>query len=64
MKLIAVIEQPAVIRRTLDHLGLTAPATRFRPTPADCRAPAVRETPEWTYEPVEDALPPPDLLSI
>lgn len=64
MKVIAVIEQPAVIRRILDHLGLTAPPTCFRPPPAECRALAVRETPEWTYEPVEDALPPPDPLTI
>jgi hypothetical protein len=52
MKMIAVIERPAVIRQILDHLGVAA-------TPASLRAPpdppdgGVAERPrEWAYEPL------------
>jgi hypothetical protein len=71
MKIIAVIEQPGVVRQILDRLGLPS-------RPASLRAPPelpVRGTPvgpgdgrpadpprEWVYEPVFDDLPIPDPL--
>ena len=66
----ALIEQPAMVRQILDHLGIAIPSR------AD-RSPPVRRTPdscgeaarglsarEWTYDPVEDDLPPLDPLTI
>ena len=56
MRMIAVIEQPAVIRQILDHLGIaqhhadrSPPITR----PADScgNASFVRESPAWSYDP-------------
>jgi len=52
MKVIAVIERPAVIRRILDHLGLLTAAPQLG-APAD--APdllATQQPREWSYEPL------------
>jgi len=60
MRVIAVIERPAVVRRILAHLGLPTAAPSFRapPDPPDGRA---ADPPrEWSYEPLLDDLPVPD----
>ena len=60
MKVIAVIERPAVIRQILEHLGLSTAAPSFRapPDPPDGRG---ADPPrEWSYELLFDDLPVPD----
>ena len=60
MKVIAVIERPAVVRQILDHLRLptTAPSLRAPPDPPDDLA--ADQPREWSYEPLFDDLPIPD----
>ena len=65
MKIIALIERPAVIRQILDHLGLSnlglstvTPGLRAPPDAPDGLAAA--QPREWSYEPVLDDLPIPD----
>jgi hypothetical protein len=54
MKVIAVIERPAVVRQILDHLGLptAAPSPRAPPDPPDDLA--ADQPREWSYEPLLD----------
>jgi hypothetical protein len=52
MKVIAVIERPAIIRQILEHLGLSTAAPSFRAPPDPPR--------ESSYEPLLDDLPVPD----
>lgn len=57
MRVIAVIERPAVIRRILDHLGLSyvPPSLRAPPDPPGGQ---VADRPrEWSCEPFFDDLP-------
>jgi hypothetical protein len=57
MKVIAVIDRPAVIRQILEHLGLStaAPSLRAPPDPPDGLA--ADQLREWSYEPLLDDLP-------
>ena len=57
MRVIAVIEQPDVIRQILEHLGLAILSRAERAPPELARPLAVAEASEWTYDPV-DADPP------
>ena len=66
MRVIAVIERPAVIRRILDHLGLPTGAPSLRAPPAlpergthtgPPDAAATGQPREWSYEPFFDDLP-------
>jgi hypothetical protein len=60
MKVIAVIERPAVVRQILDHLGLPSGAGSLR-TPPDPPVDVAGDHPrEWSYEPFFDDLPVPD----
>ena len=64
MKVIAVIDRPAVIRQILEHLGHSTAAPSFRapPDPPDGRG---ADPPrEWAYEPLFDDLPIPDPLLV
>jgi len=57
MRVIAVIERPAVVRRILDHLGLSCVPPSLR-APPDPPGGQVADRPrEWSYEPFFDALP-------
>jgi len=56
MKVIAVIERPAVIRQILDHLGLPTAAPHLRAPPDPPDALAAQQPREWSYEPVFDDL--------
>ena len=53
MRVIAVIEQPDVIRQILEHLGLAIPSRAERAPPELARPLAVAEAPEWTDDPME-----------
>jgi hypothetical protein len=70
MRVIAVIDQPAVIRQILDHLGLVgdrSPPTRKLPEMfrRDSTArPIVCEHPAWTYDPREADAPLLDPLTV
>ncbi|OGB95677.1 MAG: hypothetical protein A2Z31_08280 [candidate division NC10 bacterium RBG_16_65_8] len=64
MRVIAVIEQPAVVRQLLDHLGIAVPSRADRSPPETSRGRAVHEAPEWTYDPVEADLPLLDPLTV
>ena len=64
MRVIAMIEQPAVMRQILGHLGIPLPSRAYRSPRGLANGLAVHEVPEWTYEPVEDDLPLPDPLTI
>ena len=58
--MIAVIEQPDVIRQILDHLGITDPGAwrpPMRTTPESFRARSVYEHAAWTYDPREADSP-------
>jgi hypothetical protein len=70
MRVIAVIEQPAVIQRILNHLGLPIGAARLRAPPdlPGRGTPAgppdgtgVDQPREWSYEPFFDDLPAADV---
>jgi len=54
MKVIAVIERPAVIRRILDHLGLPTAAPQLRAPPDSPDALAAHQPREWSDERVFD----------
>ena len=60
MKVIAVIERPAVVRQILDPLGLPTTAPRLRAPPDPPEDLAADQPRQWSYEPVFDALPIPD----
>jgi hypothetical protein len=60
MKVIAVIERPAIIRQILDHLGLPTESPQLRAPPD----PPAQQPREWSYEPLFDDLPPPDPLLV
>jgi hypothetical protein len=57
MRIIAVIERAAVIRRILAHLGLPSIAPSFRAPPDPDGRPAAEPPREWSYEPCFDNLP-------
>jgi hypothetical protein len=64
MKVIAVIERPAVVRHILDHLGLSTGAPSFR-APPDAPDGLLAGPPnEWSYEPLFDDLPVPDAVIV
>ncbi len=54
MTVIAVIEQPAVIRQILDHLGLPTGAASLRAPPDQTKGLPGDQPREWSYEPVVD----------
>ncbi len=60
MKIIAVIERPAVIRQILDHLGLPTGGASLRAPPDQTKGLPGDHTREWSYEPVVDDPPGPD----
>jgi len=60
MKVIAVIERPAVVRQILDHLGLPTAPLSFRAPPDQPDGLAADRPREWSYEPLFDGLPVPD----
>ncbi len=60
MKIIAVIERPAVIRHILDHLGLPTGAASLRGPPDPPEGLAPNPPREWSYEPCFDDLSIPD----
>ena len=60
MKVIAVIERPAIVRQILDHLGLPTPAPRLRAPPDPPKDLAADPPRGWSYELVRDDLPSPD----
>ena len=62
MKIIAVIERPAVLRQILDHLGLPSVTPGLRAPPDAPDGLAGDQPLEWSYEPVLDDLPVPDLV--
>jgi hypothetical protein len=64
MRVLAVIEQPAVIRQILEHLGLAVPSRAERPPPELTRRHAVAEASEWTYDPRAADLPLMDPLTV
>jgi hypothetical protein len=64
MRVIAVIEQPDVIRQILEHLGLAIPSRAERAPPELARPLAMAEAPEWTYDPVDADLPLVDSLTL
>ncbi len=51
MKVLAVIEQPAVVRQILKHLGLPAGAPSPRAPPDQPDDVAADQPREWSYEP-------------
>jgi hypothetical protein len=60
MKMLAVIERPAIVRQILDHLGLST-GTASLPAPPDPPGDQAADQPqEWSYEPFFDDLPTPD----
>jgi hypothetical protein len=60
MKVIAVIERPAVIRQILEHLGLSTAAPSFRAPPDPLDGRGADPPREWSYELFFDDLPVPD----
>jgi len=54
MKVIALIDRPAVSQQILEHLGLStaAPSLRAPPDPPDDLA--AHQPREWSYEPLFD----------
>jgi hypothetical protein len=63
-RVIAVIEQPAVVRQIRDHLGIALPSRAYRSPRGLANGLAVHEVPEWTYGPMGDDLPLRDALTI
>jgi hypothetical protein len=60
MKILAVIERPAIIRQFLAHLGLPAATPRLR-APPDLPERLAADRPRgWSYEPFLADLPLPD----
>ena len=64
MRVIAMIEQPAVMRQILGHLGIPLPSRADRSPRGLANGLAVHEVPEWTYGPTGDDLPPLDPLAV
>jgi len=62
MRIIAVIERPAVVRQILGHLGPPTSAASLRMPPDPPEGLAADQPREWSYEPVLDDLPIPDPL--
>jgi len=60
MKILAVIERPAIIRQIFAHLGLPAVAPSLRAPPDPPDGSAADPPREWSYEPFFDDLPVPD----
>ena len=60
MTVITVIEQPAVIRQILDHLGLPTGAVNLRAPPDQTASLAGDQARDWSYEPCFDDLSVPD----
>jgi hypothetical protein len=52
MTVIAVIDQPAVIRQILEHLGLPTRAPSLRAPPDQTTGPAGDHPREWSHEPL------------
>jgi len=52
MKIIAVIERPAIVRQILAHLGLPAATPRLRAPPDLPEGPTADQPREWSYEPL------------
>ena len=63
-RVLAGIEQPAVIRQILERLGPAVPARAKRPPPAVTRRRARAEASEWTYDPMAADLPLMDPLTV
>lgn len=57
MKILAVIEQPAVVRQILAHLGLPPGPASLRAPPDPPEGLAADPAREWSYEPFLDDLP-------
>jgi hypothetical protein len=66
MKVIAVIERPAIVRQILDHLGLPTIVAKLRAPPelpvrgtqpGPGEGPPADPPREWVYEPIFDDLP-------
>ncbi len=57
MRVIAVIEQPAVVRQILKHLGLPVGAPSLRAPPDQPDGVATDQPRAWSYEPFFDDLP-------
>ena len=57
MKVIAVIDRPAVIRQILEHLGLSTAALSLRAPPDPPDGLAADQLREWSYEALFDDLP-------
>ena len=57
MKIIAVIERPAIIRKILDHLGLPTIAAKLRAPPDPPEGVTAGHPRERLYEPFFDDLP-------
>jgi hypothetical protein len=57
MRVIAVIERPAVIQQILAHLGLSSIAASLRAPPDQSDGVATDPPRAWTYEPFFDDLP-------
>ncbi|MBI4574380.1 MAG: hypothetical protein HY713_13975 [candidate division NC10 bacterium] len=57
MKVVAVIERPAVVRQILDHLGLPTAAPSFRAPPDPPDGQQADPSRKWSYEPLFDSLP-------
>ncbi len=64
MKVVAVIERPAVVRQILDHLALPTAAPSFRAPPDPPDGLPADPPREWSYEPLFDDLPVPDPLTV
>ena len=60
MKVIAVIERPAIIRQILEHLGLSTAAPSFRAPPAPPDGRGADPPRAWSYDLLCADLPVPD----
>jgi len=57
MKIKPVIEQPAIVRQILDHLGLPTVAPGLRALPHQPDGVATDPSRAWSYEPFFEDLP-------
>ncbi len=57
MRVIAVIERPAVIQEILAHLGLPSIASSLRAPPERSASVAPDQSRAWSYDPFFDDLP-------
>jgi hypothetical protein len=60
MKVIAVIERPAIIRQILEHLGLSTAAPSLRAPPDQPDGGTAEQPRGWAYEPLFGDLRIPD----